>query len=190
MIRLNDLRHSRAWGMGLVTMLLALLIFMVFTGGPTTDDAATTQAAGLPQPVLDSLSKKPVWCYADYQDRLGRNNSLGYYPTVSLDEALYAPGAQRWMAEDAAKQYVRCYTSWQAAFHHQDGRAFIQRSTSMQRVQEWLPDNANEADYEIALLYGLFRDQWQEVRDPAFSPSIRPHRWVLTEDLGNTLTTQ
>lgn len=190
MIRLNHLRHPRAWHIGLVAMLLALLIRVMATDEPAANQAATTQASSLPQMVLNSLSEKPVWCYADYQDRLGRKNSLGYYPTVSLEEVLHAPGAQRWMAEDAVKQYVRCYTGWQAAFEHQDRRAFTERSTSMKQVQEWLPDNANEADYEIALLYGFFGDQWQEIRDPAFSPSIRPHRWVLTEDLGNTLTTQ
>jgi hypothetical protein len=95
------------------------------------------------------------------------------------------------MAQNAGKQYVRCYTTWEAAFNHQNGpNTFARYALNLQQVAEWMPEDANEADYEVALLYAIYRDKWQDIRDPAFSPSIRPHRWVLTEDLGNTLTTE
>lgn len=190
MTLLNAIRHAPVRRWGIVAVLLGLLILVMVTWRPSADEVATANTSNLPQPVLDSLSRKAVWCYADYQDRMGRNNALGFYPTVPLDEALAAPGAQRWMAKESVKQSVRCYTSWEAAFHRQGGWFPIRHSNTMEQVRDWLPGNANEADYEIALLYGVFRDQWQEIRDPAFSPSIRPHRWVLTEDVNNTLTTQ
>lgn len=186
MTLLKALQHTRARRLGIVAILLGLLILVMATWRPSPDAAATVGKSSLPQPVLASLSKKAVWCYADYQNRLGRNHSLGYYPNASLSEALSAPGSQGWIAKEAVSQSVRCYTSWEAAFYHHDGPEFTRRNNTMEQVRSWLPGDANEADYEVAVLFSVFKGHWQKIRNPAFSPSIQPHRWALTEGLGNT----
>ncbi|MEZ4711621.1 MAG: hypothetical protein R3A44_30785 [Caldilineaceae bacterium] len=178
--------NSRPGRVGVAALLLGLLlVLVVLMAANRREVMVETPAAtpsGLPQPVLESLSKTAVWCFADFMDRFGRKGALNYYPTLSHDDAVYAPGSERWMAQNAHRQYVRCYTTWEAAFHHQDvPYSFIRYTYNLKRVAEWMPENANEADYEIGLLYGLYQDRWQEARNPAFTPSIRPHRWVLTE---------
>lgn len=191
MTSLKELLNSSTvrWGAG--ALLLGLVLLVAVTCGKAADEKTTDQTSSLPQPVVESLSKTAVWCFSDFKDSFGRKAAMSYYPTTSHDDIVYAPGSERWMAQNAYRQYVRCYTTWEAAFHHHDGtHNFIRYTTNLNRVAEWMPENPNEADYEIALLYGLYKDRWQEARDPAFTPSIRPHRWLLTEESGNMQPTQ
>jgi hypothetical protein len=169
-----------------LALVLGVFLLALATCGPRRS-TVTNQASTLPPLLTEALSRQPVWCFADFQNRFGRNTSLGYYPTLPLDTALAAPGAQDWLAQSAVKQQVRCYTSWEAAFHHHDGRPLGGRNGSMEQVKEWLPASPNEADYEIALLYGVFKEGWRDARNPAFSPTITPQPWALTRDLGTSL---
>lgn len=173
--------RSKRWKAGAVgLLLLALLATWGLLRG--TDKR---QIADLPQPVIDSLTQQPVWCYVEFSD--GRMESLitGYHP-APMDEA-FAHYGYELHDDNVAKQMLRCYTSWQAAFTHEGFLLTGRRYDLIKNLRRDMPSVPNESDYQVAVLYSLFERGWKRRVDLTYSPPVTPQPWSLTEGQEETL---
>ena len=178
--------HSRARHMGLAAILLIPLVLLLIAGRPAADKAARTPESSLPQPVIDTLTARPVWCYAEFSDGRLESVMIGYYPEPLND--LFERYGYDYRADMIAKQVLRCYTSWQAAFAHESLQPDGQHSQAIEQLREEMPAIPNEADYEIALLYSLFGWEWTNYIDARYSPPVAPQSWKLTKGRETILT--
>jgi len=173
--------RSRRWQVGAGGLLLLILLA---TCG-LRQSATNEQVTDLPQPVIDSLSQQPVWCYAEFSDGRMESVVIAYYP-APLDEVFARYGYDP-KGASIAKQMIRCYASWQAAFTHEGTQPSSKRSEIIKALRADMPATPNEADYEVAVLYSLFNQGWKQQLDIRFSPAVTPQPWRLTQGQETTL---
>lgn len=167
-----------------LAVLAGLLLVLLATCGRSGGQEPVTT---LPRPITQALTRQAVFCFGEFSDGRMDSTLIGYYPEP-LDE-LFQRYNYDFTIASIAEQHFVCYTSWQAAFTHQDeyGDHGSERSQRLENLHEWMPPQPNEADYEVAVLYSIFGNRWKSSFNQAFSPPTKPQSWRLTQSTQRTL---